>query len=222
MRTIAIGDIHGCSLALSVLLEQIRPAREDRIIFLGDYVDRGANSRNVIEQILSLQQHCEVITLLGNHEVLLQSARESPEPNDFWLQQCGGNETLISYGGSFADIPESHWEFVRNCRRYYETERHFFVHANYVPDQPIAEQPEQMALWQHLTTFTPMEHQSGKIAVVGHTPQRTGNILNIGHLICLDTGCFLGGWLTALDIESGQVWQVSKYGEVRSLAAENP
>ena len=61
MRTIAIGDIHGCSLALAVLLEQIRPQREDRIIFLGDYVDRGANSRNVVEQILGLEKQCQVI-----------------------------------------------------------------------------------------------------------------------------------------------------------------
>ena len=215
MRTIAIGDIHGCSLALATLLEEIRPAAGDTFIFMGDYIDRGPNSRNVIEQIIELSRRATVIPLLGNHEVLLLASLEQGEPNPFWLERCGGEETLISYGGELNQFPDEHAQFIRSCRRWHETATHFYIHANYYPDQPIDSQPENIALWHHLTAFLPQPHYSGKIAVVGHTPQRSGDVLNLGHLICIDTGCYAGGWLTAMNIDSGQTWQANRFGELR-------
>lgn len=215
MRTIAIGDIHGCSLALSVLLDQLQLARDDRVIFMGDYIDRGPNSRDVVEQVMQLALRCEVIPLLGNHELLILQSFASKQPNPFWVQQCGGAETLISYGGTLDDIPPGHWQFFKACRRHYETERHLFVHANYDPDKTLDEQPEHLLFWQHLSMFIPRPHVSGKTVVMGHTPQRTGDVLNLGHLICVDTGCFAGGWLTAFDVDSGQVWQANRFGEFR-------
>lgn len=215
MRTIAIGDIHGCSLALSVLLEWIAPRAEDRIVFLGDYIDRGPNSRDVIDQVLELSARCEVVPLLGNHEVLMLGSLATGMPNPFWLHQCGGNETLISYGGVLENVPVTHREFFRTCRRHFETPTHFFVHANYDANKSLEEQGEHLLLWQHLSGFIPLPHDSGKTAVVGHTPQRTGEILDIGHLQCIDTACFAGGWLTALDVATKQVWQANRFGERR-------
>lgn len=215
MRTIAIGDIHGCSLALATLLDWIQPGADDRVVFLGDYVDRGPNSRDVIDQILELSERCEVVPLLGNHELLLSSSLAQGQPNAFWLNQCGGNETLISYGGELSRFPATHAEFLRNCVRYFETKTHLFVHANYDPEKSLSEQPEQMLFWQHLTTFLPQPHGSGKTVVLGHTPQRTGDVLNLGYLVCIDTACFAGGWLTAFDVDSGQIWQTNKFGERR-------
>ena len=100
--------------------------------------------------------------------------------------------------------------------RYYETEKCIFVHANYAADKPLAAQSDTLLLWQHLNTFIPEPHISGKTVFVGHTPQKTGEILNLGHVVCLDTGCCMGGWLTALDVNSGQYWQTNKFGERRS------
>ena len=94
MRTIAIGDIHGCSLALAALLETIAPQPDDRLIFMGDYVDRGPNSRGVLDLVIELTTRCEVIPLLGNHELLLLAALAAGESNSFWTDQCGGDECL--------------------------------------------------------------------------------------------------------------------------------
>lgn len=222
MRTIAIGDIHGCSLALANLLEAINPQPDDRFIFLGDYVDRGPNSRGVLDLILELAERHTVIPLLGNHEVLFLNCCETGTLNPFWLKQCGGDETLVSYGGDLQNVPPAHIQFLRYCFRHYETEKCLFVHANYSADKPLAEQPDSLALWQHLTTFIPEPHVSGKTVIVGHTPQRTGEILNLGHVVCIDTACVLGGWLTALNVETGQYWQVNKFGERRAPASAMP
>jgi len=216
MRTIAVGDIHGCSLALATLLDWIRPQVGDQFVFLGDYIDRGPNTRDVIDQILELAARCDVVPLLGNHELLLLGSLAAGQVNQFWLQQCGGRETLNSYGGSLESVPTTHLEFFRNCRRHFETKTHLFVHANYEADKKLEEQSEHLLFWQHLSMFIPRPHYSGKTVITGHTPQRSGEVLNLGHLQCIDTACFAGGWLTALDVESGQVWQANRLGDRRS------
>lgn len=215
MRTIAIGDVHGCSSALETILAEIQPQTDDRLVFLGDYVDRGPNSRRVVEIVLELFYKCQVIPLLGNHEAMLLAGRNTAEPNPFWLQ-CGGEETILSYGGLLEDIPDEHWQFFASCRMYFETDTHLFFHANYDPTKSPQQQPELLALWQHLSYLVPGPHFSGKTVIVGHTPQRSGEILDLGHLICIDTACFAGGWLTALDIDSGRCWQANRFGELRS------
>lgn len=222
MRTIAVGDVHGCSLALATLLERVGPRPDDCFVFLGDYVDRGPNSRDVIDQIMELALRCRVVPLLGNHELLFLHALESGESNPFWLKQCGGSETLISYGGDLALVPPAHRQFLRACQRYHETEREIFVHANCDFEKELAEQSDHVLFWQHLTDCIPPPHRSGKTLVTGHTPQRSGDILNLGHLICIDTGCFAGGWLTALDVESGQYWQANRFGELRQFESTRP
>ena len=214
-RTIAIGDIHGCYLALEAVLNELVVHNTDTIVTLGDYVDRGPESNRVIERLLQLQNQCHLVSLMGNHEVMLLSALQDPRDLEFWMH-CGGAETLESYGGVVESIPESHIEFIEQCALAYESDQHVFVHANYQPDCPIDEQDEQTLLWTHLGFEAPRRHVSGKTVVVGHTPQLSGEVLDRGHLICIDTFCFGDGWLTALDVQSKQVWQADKQGTVRT------
>ncbi|MBA62460.1 MAG: serine/threonine protein phosphatase [Planctomycetaceae bacterium] len=205
-RTIAIGDIHGCAKELQTLLELIKPATEDTIIFLGDYIDRGPDSKTVIETVIALRRCCNVVTLVGNHEVMLLDAIEQPLMLSLWLQ-FGGQQTLDSYGGDLSAIPDRHLEFIDNCLLFHETNDHLFVHANYLPTIPLDQQDPQILLWTHLTELQPKPHVSGKRVFVGHTPQKNGRILDYGHLICLDTFCFGNGILTAMDIHSNDIWQ---------------
>jgi serine/threonine protein phosphatase 1 len=213
-RTIAIGDIHGCSQALAALIKAMAPTSTDTLVLLGDYVDRGPDSRGVLDQLLDLRQHCRLVPLLGNHEVMMMSVFTGEMPAVFW-ERYGGYETLLSYNGDLSLVDESHWEFLRQCRRHFETDTHLFMHANYVADRELDDQPDQILFWTHVSSVVPPPHCSGKIAIVGHTPQFGGEILDVGHLKCIDTCCFAGGWLTALDVFSGQIWQANQAGCLR-------
>jgi calcineurin-like phosphoesterase family protein len=213
-RTIAIGDIHGCSQALEVVLRAIEPKPDDTIVALGDYIDRGTDSRGVVEQMLALAKQCRLVPLMGNHEIMLLDALNRGSYDSGWLL-CGGKETLLSYGGGLENIPPDHIDFFRSLVPYYETDTHFFVHANYQYDMPLADQPDYLLYWEHLHLSPPRPHDGGKRAIVGHTSQKNCEILDLGHVVCLDTFCHGGGWLTALEVDSGQVWQADRFGNLR-------
>ena len=214
-RTIAIGDIHGCSAALRTLLDAISPDSQDTIVTLGDYIDRGPNSRGVLDLLIDLACGCMLVPLLGNHEEMLFAALEGRSDLEFWLR-FGGNKTLESYGvdGPKA-IPWRHLDFFKGCRRFHETETSIFVHANYWPNLPMDQQPSNALLWEHLHADKVFPHYSCKTVVVGHTPQKDGNILDLGFVKCIDTNCCDGGWLTAFDVGTGRFWQANERGEVR-------
>lgn len=222
-RTIAIGDIHGCSAALRAVLDAVVPTADDTLVFLGDYIDRGPDSRGVLDLVIDLAGRCRLVPLLGNHEEMMLGARAGREGLESWLR-CGGVETVQSYGwvpggprrGLDGWVPEEHWRFLAGCRPYHETATHLFVHANYWPNAPMANQPATIRLWQPLDPEWVGPHCSGKVAVVGHTPQRGGEILDLGFLVCIDTNCQRGGWLTALDVASGTVWQADRDGQLRT------
>ena len=109
-RTIAIGDIHGCSIAFVALLESIDPQRDDTIVTLGDYVDRGIDSKGVIDQLISLGDRCRLVPLLGNHEEMMLGAREGRSDFQFWMN-CGGITCLDSYRptGHIELVPPAHF-----------------------------------------------------------------------------------------------------------------
>jgi serine/threonine protein phosphatase 1 len=225
-RTIAIGDIHGCQHALQALLGAIAPTAADTIVTLGDVIDRGPNSREVIQTLIDLSSRCQLVPLLGNHEEMLLTARIDPDSLavlSTWLRN-GGTATLESYGQGVGpqDIPDDHIEFVESCVEYYETETHIFVHGNYDPNRPIDQQGTFTLLWESLRARVPERHVSGKTIVVGHTAQREGQILDRGYLKCIDTHCYGGGWLTALDAASGHVWQANQDGELREMPQSQP
>ncbi|MCI0492823.1 MAG: serine/threonine protein phosphatase [Planctomycetes bacterium] len=216
-RVIAIGDIHGCATALRKLIEVICPEPDDTLIPLGDCVDRGPDSRQVIDELLQLREKCRVIPFLGNHEeMMLNFLDGKPQPDD-WLQ-CGGAETVESYRGAdgkLAPMPDEHVNYIRTWGDCFETKSHFFAHGAYHSEQPLSEQRWNVWRWHSLRDMVPGPHVSGKTAVVGHTSQKSGEILNVGHLLCIDTYCWGGGWLTAIDTTTGQIWQISRDGVVR-------
>ncbi len=221
MRVLAIGDIHGCLVAFRTLLAAVAPRPDDLIVTLGDYVDRGPDTRGVLDQLIELRGTGRLIALRGNHEVMMQNAREGEfADGSAWLA-CGGRQTLASYGSDdprlqdLERVPADHWYFLENdCRDWYETKTHLFVHASAYPDMTLEDQPTYMLHWEKLEDLGP--HQSGKVMVCGHTRQPGGIPLDLGHAICLDTGAYAGGWLTCLDCGSGTFWQANEKGEVRT------
>lgn len=215
-RTLVFGDIHGCLAQFDALLQSIAPTSEDRLVLLGDLVDRRPDSRGVINRILAMCRTHHVTVIMGNHEQMMLAARGSHQKSSDWLLN-GGDATLRSYAGVrglLRDVPEEHWKFLEHeLADFVETDTHIFVHANAYPDQPMSEQPEYMLRWERCDEIAP--HESGKVVVCGHTPQKTGNPLNRGYAICIDTNACGGGPLTCLAADSGRIWQADATGRVR-------
>jgi hypothetical protein len=127
MRTLAIGDIHGCVRAFDALLEMVDPSPDDLVVALGDYVDRGPDSKGVLDRMIALQGHCKCLALKGNHDLMMLAGRGDAEQFSEWLKS-GGKETLGSYHAdndwrTFAEaIPERHWRFLQDdCVPYHKT-----------------------------------------------------------------------------------------------------
>lgn len=212
---IAISDIHGCLKSLETLLEVIQPTPDDLIVTLGDYVDRGPDSKGVIDRLLDLQETHNLIHLMGNHEIQMIRALEAEHHLQRFLSgMCGGQDTLDSYGGSFDDIPQEHWDFIRSAELYHELDQHILVHAGLEASLPVSEQGQETYYYQRF--HSQEAHCSGKTVICGHTIQ--GDLpADLGHSICLDTCAYGGGWLTALDLDSEKIWQTNERGKSRSL-----
>jgi serine/threonine protein phosphatase 1 len=208
MRTIAVGDIHGQSESLKILLEAIQPTPEDVFVFLGDYIDRGPDSKAVVSQIIDLAQFCLVHPILGNHEEMFLGAWQGDKSDlAYWLK-FGGKEALDSYGvNSPRDIPRDHIRFYGSLMDYYETDTHIYVHGWCLPDRSPKDTGSGILRWERLPV-NPPPHESGKIVICGHTPQK--KVLDLGHLYCLDTGSgiFPNGRITAMDVYGEKLWQV--------------
>ncbi len=214
-RLLALGDVHGYSAALDAVLRAANIQRDDTLVTLGDYIDRGPDSRGVVQRLIDFRGQCRLVNLLGNHDQIALEMIESPERMAGWLS-FGGDATLASYGCRRpADFPPSHIEFLQNCLDYYETDRFFFVHASYLENLPLAEQPREILLWDSLKRRIPGPHCSGKTAIVGHTAQADGEIVDIGYLVCIDTWVYGEGRLTLMDVNTRQTWQADKTGRLR-------
>lgn len=205
-QTYAIGDVHGCAHELEVLLKKLSIDRDTKIVFLGDYVDRGADSRRVIDLILDLSARCEVIPLMGNHEAMFLDFLERPESMGSGLFILnGGGSTLANYatsGGAF-EVPHEHIEFLKNLPIYHQTKTHFFVHAGVPLRKKLADLDpivdREVFLWTR-GPFLSTDESWGKVIVHGHTPnempEKRHNRINC------DTGCVFGGALTAYDVNN--------------------
>lgn len=211
-RIIAVGDIHGCSNALRTLLGVVKPTQEDFLIFLGDCIDRGPDSKGVLDIIMGLE--VPLLTILGNHEEMLLNALDGEQELDYWCH-FGGLDTLRSFGVRHpSEIPHKYIDYIRDMEDYFESVTHFFCHAYYDPTRALYDCRWNALRWTFLPP-EPVRHENGKIAIVGHTAQRSGKILDLPFLKCIDTFCRAdSGWLTAYDI-SGKVWQASEAGEVK-------
>jgi serine/threonine protein phosphatase 1 len=215
-RTIAIGDVHGCAAALRALLPRLKPTPIDTIVMLGDCVDRGPDSRGVIDTMLEWKDRCQLVPLLGNHEEMMLNFIDRRVQPDDWLV-VGGEATVASYVADreSPSFPKSHEDYIRTWGDYWEDDHHFYVHGAYQPNQPLSGQRWQIWRWHSLRESLPEPHASGKIAVVGHTSQKSGEVLDLGHIKCIDTYCWGGGWLTAYEPATGKIWQVDRTGKPR-------
>jgi serine/threonine protein phosphatase 1 len=217
MRTLAIGDIHGCYDALLRLADAVDLQPEDRLITLGDYVDRGPNSREVVDWLIDFQQNGQLIPLIGNHELMMIASHYDTEQRSYW-RVVGGAETLESYHPADPDralehVPEEHWRFFAQCLPWYETETHIFVHASLEPELELDDQPDVVLFWERFGNQLP--HHSGKVMICGHTRQDSGIPANLGHSVCIDTAACASGWLTCLEPATGHYWQATQRGETR-------
>lgn len=212
MRNIAIGDIHGSVTALRTLLASLDLVN-DRLIFLGDYIDRGPNSQQVIATLLELSANENHVFLRGNHDEWLIRARNDKRWFRSWLGEgVGGKETLKSYGATPFDfsalslIPDQHFSFLDRTRLFFQTDYEIFVHASISWQEPEDNDPQQL-LWHSFEEITP--HPSGKRIICGHMAQADGLPADKDYAVCIDTYCYGTGWLSALDVDSDEVVQAN-------------
>jgi len=219
-RVYAIGDIHGRLDLLDQLLKRIDanldafPAQRALHVFLGDYVDRGAMSRQVIDRLIERSRTHESIFLRGNHELLVDQFLREPSILGQW-QRFGGLETLMSYGltPSFEPsaeeqtrlaeelataMPQSHRRFFDGLRSSFHCGDYFFVHAGVRPGLPLDMQSESDLLWIR-DDFLDSDEDFGKVVVHGHTPVSEPEIRS--NRINIDTGAYATGRLTCLVLE---------------------
>ncbi|WP_224702743.1 metallophosphoesterase family protein [Devosia aquimaris] len=218
----AIGDIHGCLHELRQLEEMIVRdaagiAGEKWILWLGDMVDRGPSSSAVLDRAMAnppagFTRHC----LMGNHESMMLQFMQAPNPRSDWLS-FGGMETLYSYGmsGSVFEksgqrqlqaiidshVPADHLAFIESLPLWIALPGVVFVHAGIRRGLPMAEQDERDLLWIR-DEFFDAPDIDGLIVVHGHTPAAEPVVLP--NRLCLDTGAFATGALTAARLQPGQ------------------
>ena len=185
-RLIAIGDIHGEIYKLNELLRQLKPKKEDTLVFLGDYIDRGKHSKEVIERLISLSKETNCIFLKGNHEQMLLKIPETKSETDvnYWMIN-GGVETFDSYG-NFENIFNYHRDFFNNLKLYYLTDKYLFVHAGINPDKSLEEQTEDDFLWIR-DSFINKKHNLKQKIIFGHTAFYNPFVED--DKIGIDTGC---------------------------------
>lgn len=189
---IAIGDIHGMCSLLNELLARLPD--EGELVFLGDYIDRGPDSRGVIDRLLRLRQSRPCHFLRGNHEAMLLAALDGESRmKQFWLSN-GGLATVENYQGR--PTPE-HEQFIRQTLPYLVTEHYLFVHAGLLPGKTPAESIPEELLWVR-DPFLTSDYDWGKLVIHGHTPTENRQPDLRANRINIDTGAVFGGALTAI------------------------
>jgi serine/threonine protein phosphatase 1 len=201
MLTYAVGDIHGCHDLLTELLGRIAEdaeGRQHRLVFIGDYIDRGADSAAVIRTLQRLQAERagEVVCLKGNHEDLFLKSQSRPEVLRNWIYN-GGDAMLASFGTTSLDgVPPDVSAWIAACPVSFEDELRYFVHAGLRPGRLLDEQSEYDRLWIR-DEFLVGDHDFGKFVVHGHTPRPDGRPDLRRHRVNIDTAAVYGSRLTA-------------------------
>ena len=217
-RAYAIGDVHGCLDRLASLHEQIaedlatRPVDEAVLVHLGDYVDRGLDSAQVVEWLSNgAPVDARVVNLMGNHEDMMLAALPGTDKaaNNAWLSN-GGADSLLSWDISrvvppeqwACRIPASHQAFLRELAISFEYGGYLFVHAGVRPGIPLDKQEKQDMLWIR-EPFLSWKMTYGMVVVHGHTPRHEPVIRS--NRIGIDTGAVMGGVLTCVVLENDQL-----------------
>jgi serine/threonine protein phosphatase 1 len=209
MLTYAIGDVHGCFDKLVRLLGRCRlhcAARTMRLVFVGDYIDRGPQSRRVVDLLIDTQRAAPdlVVCLRGNHEAMvLAAAAQGGEREALWLAN-GGAATLRSYGvARAAALPAEHLAWFRSLPLAYDDGRRYFVHAGVDPHVPLGKQHEHDQLWIR-EPFLQHQGEYGRLIVHGHTPLPDGTADLRANRLNIDAGAVFGGPLTAAVFDQAQ------------------
>ena len=223
-RLYVIGDIHGRADLLDRMIAAIaddlaaRPAADSLVVTVGDYVDRGPDSRGVIERLLGNPFPTRYIALKGNHEELLHGFLLNPEVAAHW-RRLGGLETMQSYGVAVGEvmrgkgyleaaralataIPAAHFDFLAALRTSLTVGKYFICHAGVRPGVPLGRQAEEDLLWIR-DEFLNSRADFGKIVVHGHTPAEQPELLP--NRINVDTGAFMTGRLTCAVLDADGV-----------------
>jgi len=223
MNIFAIGDIHGClsqltSLHKNILTYDKFDPKKDLLIYLGDYIDRGRNSKEIIDQILKLKKNkINMINLMGNHDQFMIDFMINRKNNiKDWLN-FGADTTFRSYGievvefikegfddnvinklreMSLKKIDKSHLDFFEKLEISFSTEKYLFVHAGIDPQKKLTDQTKKDYLWSRSNEFFDKEFKAKKIIVHGHTPVE--NVINYPFRINIDSGCYFSGKLTSV------------------------
>ena len=213
-KIFTIGDIHGCLSKLNDMMAKIPiDAKDDTLIFIGDYIDRGPDSKRVVDAILEIRQRVDhVICLQGNHEEMFLNYYCKHENEELFMHN-GGMRTLLSYGIPMTrregdtHIPESHLQFFSTLKTFYETDDYIFVHAGLRPGIPLEEQSTYDLLWiRH--EFINSSYDFGKFVIFGHTPVSYNVPYMWEKKIGIDTGLVYGGKLTCLELPDMIIHQV--------------
>jgi len=224
-RIAAIGDIHGEIFKLGSLLGKLVPELdpEDTILFVGDYIDRGPDTKGVIDLVLELSKERRLVTLRGNHEQLMLDAYSyfRPAPGDKELDPDyalpwfynGANQTLASYPKEpnwWNRITEEHWTFIRSTLMEHTEGNYHFVHAGVVPSTvEWTDVDYDPRLWIREPFIQSLE-DFGSTVVFGHTHFRNGKPLFMPNKIGIDTAAAYGGPLTAIIVDPDEPYRHEK------------
>lgn len=225
MLTYAIGDIHGSYTKLANLVRHCRNhagTAAARLLFLGDYIDRGKRSREVVDFLIRLQSEApdRVVCLMGNHEDLLIGAA-SGHDEEIWLEN-GGFATLRSYGARrAAAIPAEHLAWIERLPLSVEDNRRFFVHAGIMPGIPFAEQRKDVMLWIR-EPFLSDRSDHGLYVVHGHTPTHNGAPELLPNRLGLDTLAWSGNPLFAAVFDEERTGPLALISDDGKIAVAPP
>ena len=199
--TYAIGDVHGCAALLDALLKRIDDhagGLAHRLVFLGDYIDRGPDSAAVLRTVsrLNWAEPERVVCLMGNHERMLLDALQTPQAAEHWLYN-GGEATLAAFGArEVGDLPRDTLDWLEGLPTLHEDEARWYVHAGFRPGAEIPDPDDHNRLWIR-EPFLDGDHDFGRHVVHGHSPQRNGRPEIRRFRTNLDTAAVYGGALTA-------------------------
>ncbi len=217
----AVGDVHGMKAQLVELIAQLELKAEDRLVFIGDYLDRGPDPKGVVDYLIELSGRHRCTFLMGNHEAMFLSFLGWDGPSYFGAEAFlhnGGDTTLQSYdyfdAGDAFELPKEHEEFYRGLKLWHIDGEYLFVHAGLTRqslqlsdvEYALSREKPRDLLWQRSTIDLP--HSLGVTIVFGHTPMPDLSVRwNLPYSIGIDTGAVYGGTLTALRLPDESVFQ---------------
>jgi serine/threonine protein phosphatase 1 len=218
MSCYVVGDIHGCLAEVRYLVEQLPLERGDRLVFLGDYIDRGPDSMGVVSYLLELREQGKIdaVFLKGNHEDMFLDYLGFPGNHGDVFLNNGGHATLASYGISATNgaaeiagqLPQAHLAFYQNLETFCVVKPYLCVHAGIQPLKRLEEQTAAEMFWIR-GEFIRNPHKLPFTVLFGHTPQKEA-LFDLPFKIGLDTGLVYGNKLSCLAVEEKVLYQIKR------------